>query len=131
SESAFSLLYVGRSGANVQRLFTLGRKVSGLVEKACGYAWISSRTRKFKQRCSLVDQILFACHLVRSTLLPCPTQIRVSGIRSAYTCIFSRQRGNKGFRQTSNPAFGRPNPRAQTGGKPAKVGGLRAGRGPF
>lgn len=52
-ELAFRLLYIRRPGAGIRRLFTPGRKVGGLVEKARGDIRIRGGHRKFQQGCGL------------------------------------------------------------------------------
>jgi hypothetical protein len=60
-----------------------------------------------------------------------PTQIHVSGTRSARSCIFFSQRRNDGFRQTAYPCLRLNNPKSQPEENLPKVGDPRAGRGPF
>lgn len=52
-ELAFRLLYIRRPGAGIRRLFTPGRKVGGLVEKARGDIRIRGGHCKFQQGCGL------------------------------------------------------------------------------
>jgi hypothetical protein len=52
-ELAFRLLYIRRPGAGVRRLFTPGRKVGGLVEKACGDIRIRGGHCKLEKGCRL------------------------------------------------------------------------------
>jgi hypothetical protein len=53
-ELAFRLLHIRRLGAGIRRRFTPGRKVGGLVEKACGDVGIRRRLRKFEKGCGLL-----------------------------------------------------------------------------
>ena len=52
-ELAFRLLYIRRPGAGVRRLFTPGRKVGGLVEKACCDIRIRGGHCKLQKGCRL------------------------------------------------------------------------------
>jgi hypothetical protein len=52
-ELAFRLLYIRRPGAGVRRLFTPGRKVGGLVEKAHGDIRIRGGHCKLQKGCRL------------------------------------------------------------------------------
>jgi hypothetical protein len=61
-ELAVRLLYIRRPGAGVRRLFTPGRKVGGLVEKARGDIRIGGGHCKFQKGCRLFRQIFFTRH---------------------------------------------------------------------
>ena len=61
-ELAFRLLYIRRPGAGVRRLFTPGRKVGGLFEKAGGDIRIRGGHCKFQKGCRLFRQIFFSRH---------------------------------------------------------------------
>ena len=61
-ELAFRLLYIRRPGAGVRRLFTPGRKVGGLVEKARGDVRIRGGHCKLQKGCRLFREIFFARH---------------------------------------------------------------------
>ena len=61
-ELAFRLLYIRRPGAGVRRLFTPGRKVGGLVEKARGDIRIRGGHCKLQKGCRLFRQIFFTRH---------------------------------------------------------------------
>jgi hypothetical protein len=52
-ELAFRLLYIRRPGAGVRRLFTPGRKVGGLFEKARGDVRIRGGHCKLQKGCRL------------------------------------------------------------------------------
>jgi hypothetical protein len=52
-ELAFRLLYIRRPGAGIRRLFTPGRKVDGLFEKARGDVRIRGGHCKFEKGCRL------------------------------------------------------------------------------
>ena len=82
-ELAFRLLYIRRLGAGVRRLFTPGREVGRLVEKARGEVWIRRRLCKFQKGCRLFRQIFFARHdLVPHHYPPPDATTRQGEIRS-------------------------------------------------
>jgi hypothetical protein len=61
-ELAFRLLHIRRPGAGIRRLFTPGRKVGGLFEKARGDIRIRRGHCKFEKGCRLFCQIFLARH---------------------------------------------------------------------
>lgn len=82
-ELAIRLLYIGRPGAGIRRLFTPRREVGGLVEIAGGEIRIGRGPGELEIGCRLFGEILFPRHKYNpvTTVTPSP-HTRDGGIRS-------------------------------------------------